>query len=56
MVKSLLRVLVRYADWEALPPYLQDAIDHLLADEALAEEGESIPLRQALAETDDLPN
>ena len=53
--KQYLRVLAQHADWEALPPYLQDAIDNFLADDALAEEGEAIPLRQALAETGDSP-
>lgn len=56
MDETLLRILARYADWELLPPCLQDAIDHLLADEAMAEESEPIPLRQALAETGDLPD
>ena len=53
--QRFLRLLARHADWETLPPYLQDAIDNLLADEALAEEGAAIPLCQALAETGDLP-
>jgi hypothetical protein len=37
------------------PPYLQDAIDNMLADEALAEQGESRPLRELLAETGEAP-
>ncbi|MBI4735216.1 MAG: hypothetical protein HY766_04020 [candidate division NC10 bacterium] len=53
--ENFLRVLAQHADWETLPPYLQDAIDNLLADEAIAEEGAPIPLRQALAQTHDLP-
>lgn len=52
--ERFLRVLAQHADWETLPPYLQDAIDNLLADEAIAEEGSSIPLHQALAETHDV--
>jgi hypothetical protein len=48
--QSLLRSLAAHADWESLPPYLQDAIDNLLADEALAEAGPSRPLRELLAE------
>jgi hypothetical protein len=52
--KDILRTLARSADWETLPSYLQDAIDHLLADEARDEAGEALPLRQALAETGDL--
>jgi len=37
------------------PPYLQDAIDDMLADEASAEKGESRPLRELLAETGEVP-
>ena len=48
--RLFLRVLASHADWEALPPYLQDAIDNMLADEALAEEGEPRPLRDLLAQ------
>jgi hypothetical protein len=51
----LLRLLARHADWGTLPPHVQDAIDNVLADDALAEEGKAIPLRQALAESDDRP-
>lgn len=29
--KDFLRILAAHADWETLPPYLQDAIDRLLA-------------------------
>ena len=54
--KDILRTLARSADWETLPSYLQDAIDHLLADEARDEAGDALPLRQALAETGDLPS
>jgi hypothetical protein len=53
--RNLLRLLAKHADWDTLSPSIQDAIDNFLADEALAEEGEAIPLRQALAETGDLP-
>ncbi len=49
--QELLRLLARHADWETLPPHLQDAIDSVLADDALAEHGTPIPLRQALADT-----
>jgi hypothetical protein len=45
-----LRVLASHTDWEALPPYLQDAIDNMLADEALAEGGELHPLHDLLAQ------
>ncbi|WP_447977309.1 hypothetical protein [Candidatus Nitrospira bockiana] len=43
--RQFLRTLAAHADWETLPPYLQDAIDHLLAEEAKAESGSSQPLR-----------
>ena len=46
--RLFLRVLASYADWEVLPPYLQDAIDNMLADEALAQEGPPRPLRDLL--------
>ena len=45
-----LHVLASHADWEALPPYLQDDIDNMLADEALAEEGEPHSLHSLLAQ------
>jgi hypothetical protein len=48
--RLFLRVLASYANWEALPPYLQDAIDNMLADEALAQEGAPRSLRDLLAE------
>jgi len=51
---TFLQLLAVYADWEKLPRHLQDALDHMLAEEARMEEGESIPLRQALAETGEL--
>lgn len=47
--RLFLRVLGAHADWEELPQYLQDAIDNMLADEALAEEGEARSLRNLLA-------
>ncbi|MBI4769726.1 MAG: hypothetical protein HY784_04755 [Chloroflexi bacterium] len=53
--RTFLHFLARQADWEQLPPYLQDAIDHRLADEAEAEAGEPRPLRELLAETGDIP-
>lgn len=43
--RQFFRVLAAHADWETLPPYLQDAIDHLLAEEAKAEPASSQPLR-----------
>ncbi len=44
-----LRVLASHTDWEELPPYLQDAIDNMLADEALVKGEEPRPLRDLLA-------
>ena len=37
--QTFLRLLAQHADWETLPPYLQDAVDNYLADEAEAEVG-----------------
>lgn len=42
--RQFLRTLAAHADWETLPCYLQDAIDHLLAEEAKAELGSSQPV------------
>jgi hypothetical protein len=52
--RAFLRFLADYVDWASLPGYLQDAIDHLLAEEARAEPGEPIPLHEALREIGDL--
>ncbi|MBI3761514.1 MAG: hypothetical protein HY260_06585 [Chloroflexi bacterium] len=52
--QTFLRILARFADWEKLPPYLQNAIDNMLADEAEAEGGEARPLRELLAEAGEL--
>lgn len=49
--QELLRLVARHADWETLPPYLQGAIDNVLADDALAEGGTPIPLRQVITDT-----
>jgi hypothetical protein len=47
----LLRLLAHYADWEELPRFLQDAIDHMLANEARNEEGATArPFTEVLAE------
>ncbi len=43
-----LHVLAERSDWEDLPPYLQDAVDNLVADEAEAESGEPRQLRDLL--------
>ena len=48
--RFLLCALVSHADWDALPSCLQDAVDNMLADEALAEGGKPRPFRDLLAE------
>jgi len=48
--RLFLRVLASHVDWEALPPYLQDAIDHMLADEARQEGGRPRLFRELLAQ------
>jgi len=50
-----LRILAAHADWETLPPYLQDAIDRVLADDAVAEGGSPSSLRALLRETSEAP-
>jgi hypothetical protein len=52
--KQYLRILAQHADWESLPSYLQDAVDNFLADEALAEEGEAVPLRHIFSRSANL--
>jgi hypothetical protein len=49
-----LHALAERADWEDLPAYLQDAVDNLLADEAEAEAGTPLRLRDVLRATGDL--
>jgi hypothetical protein len=50
--KTFLRTLAAHADWEELPPYLQEAIDGMLIDEAKEEQGDKpmTPLAEALDE------
>lgn len=50
--RQFLRALAAHADWDRLPSYLQDAIDHLLAEEAKAEHGSSKPLRTLVSKSD----
>jgi len=52
---QFLRILARHADWESLPPSLQDAVDNLSADDALAEEGSAVSLPEALTQSGDVP-
>jgi hypothetical protein len=46
--QTFLHFLADNVDWELLPKYLQDAVDHLLAEEARAEQGDDHP--RSLAE------
>jgi hypothetical protein len=48
--KSYLRILATHADRETPPPYLQDAVDGLLPDDARAEGGSPKPLCDLLAD------
>jgi len=52
--ETFLHFLADHVDWELLPGFMQDAVDYMLAEEARAEPGESIPLRDAMRETGDL--
>ncbi len=54
-LKRLLRLLAAYADWETLPPHLQDAVDTMLVEESLAEGGQPRSLREVLEELGGLP-
>lgn len=47
---SFLRQLLAEADWELLPPHLQDAVDRLLIDEVRAEKAEAVELSLILDE------
>ena len=53
--ERFLRILAAHADWETLPPYLQDAIDRVLANDAKAEAGAPRSLRELLRETGEAP-
>ncbi len=48
--REMLRLIAQHTDWEALPSYLQDAIDNMLVDEAEVEDGEFISLEALLAD------
>ena len=50
--RHFLRSLAAHADWETLPSYLQDAVDHLLAEDAKTDTGTSMPLRTVVGESD----
>ena len=53
--RALLRVLAAHMDWDELPPYLQDAIDRLLVEDAKVETLPPRPLRELLSETGETP-
>jgi hypothetical protein len=53
--RAFLRLLAAHMDWDTLPPYLQDAIDRLLVEEAKAEALPPRPLRDLLSETGETP-
>ncbi|NKQ35081.1 MAG: hypothetical protein HF973_05630 [Chloroflexi bacterium] len=46
--QRFLKLLAKHSDWNALPPYLQDAIDNMLADEAEQEAGETVSLQELM--------
>ena len=50
--KGFLQLLADYVDWEAMPGYLQDMVDHVLAEEARLEQGDEapVPLSEVLIE------
>ncbi len=47
--RTYLRTLMAQADWETLPPHLQDAIDRLLLDEVRSEKHQALALETVLA-------
>lgn len=49
---AYLREVAAEADWESLPPHLQDAVDQLLIDEARAAGEETVDLETLLADTE----
>lgn len=52
--KRFLRLLADHADWETLPTHLRDAVDRLLAEEALAEPGPAQPLRDLMKDAGEI--
>lgn len=48
---AYLRSLAAEADWETLPPHLQDAIDRLLIDDVRSEKEDAIDLETLLADS-----
>jgi hypothetical protein len=47
---AFLRQLLEEADWESLPPHLQDAVDRLLIDEVRTEKSKAVELSLVLSE------
>jgi hypothetical protein len=48
---TYLRGLAAEADWETLPPHLQDAIDRLLIDDVRSEKEDAIDLETLFADS-----
>ena len=48
--RAYLRVLLAEADWEELPPYLQDAVDQLVIEDSRPEKREARDFDGILAE------
>ena len=48
--RNYLRAVLAEADWETLPPHVQDAVDLLLIDEVRHEKGHARDLAVILAE------
>jgi len=48
--RAYLRTVLAEADWETLPPHLQDAIDLLLVDEVRQEKEQARDFDEVLAE------
>jgi hypothetical protein len=48
---AYLRNLAAEADWETLPPHLQDAIDRLLIDDVRSEKEDAIDLETLFADS-----
>ncbi|MFQ5629628.1 MAG: hypothetical protein ACE5I1_12765 [bacterium] len=47
---AYLRTLIKEADWESLPEYLQDAVDRLLIDDVRKEKADAVGFEQVLKE------
>ena len=54
--RTLIEVLAEIADWEKLPPHLQDEVDALLIERAKKEQGDRplTPLDEVIADLEDV--